>query len=65
MGVELKIVDERCSCGHLKSEHGPSEVSKLKLVMPPEVLSAIKGHGKCTKCDCKKFTWVEFIYGKR
>jgi len=47
------IIDEMCTCGHLKSQHNPT---KLK------VLAEIEGHGKCTVCDCKKFTWKSFVY---
>jgi hypothetical protein len=44
-----KIKDERCYCGHLKSEH---------------FNTLVRGHGKCKKCWCKKFTWKEFVYGE-
>jgi len=41
-----KVKDEMCYCGHLKSEHNDIYA---------------KGHGSCTKCNCKKFTWKEFV----
>jgi len=42
-----EIVDEMCQCGHLKSLHGSRFV---------------KGHGKCTVCNCEQFTWISFVY---
>lgn len=51
------IVDERCECGHLRSQHGNT---------------VAKGHGACTcasgvmeHCPCSKFTWVGFVYGEK
>ena len=41
------IVDEKCKCGHLRSEHNDT--------------LAI-GHGDCKVCECFKFTWTGFIY---
>lgn len=43
------IVDEMCECGHLRSAH-------------MDTFSV--GHGRCRVplCDCKKFTWKEFVY---
>lgn len=42
-----KIKDERCYCGHLKSEHWDR---------------FSQGHGPCIKCDCPQFTWKEFVF---
>lgn len=43
------IFDERCRCGHLRTQHNDSLVAF--------------GHGECLLdgCDCSKFTWREFI----
>ena len=45
-----KVKDERCECGHLKSERGFKNAFAL-------------GHGACEVdgCDCQKFTWKEFV----
>ena len=40
------IIDELCSCGHLKSAHGDT---------------ITKGHGECRVCDCSKFTFVSWV----
>lgn len=42
------IIDEECSCHHRMTEHGPSPSP---------------GHGPCTACACRKYTWVMFVYG--
>ena len=42
-----EILDELCECGHLKSKHKP--------FLTP-------GHGSCTQCDCRQFTWKEFVF---
>lgn len=46
------IIGELCECGHEKAEHKNS----LGGYAP--------GHGECGRknCDCKKFTWVSFIF---
>jgi hypothetical protein len=56
-----KIVDERCACGHLRSEHADN-------------LGGIaRGHGPCCAetaetfpgsgvCSCRRFTWAGFVY---
>lgn len=44
---EKKIVDERCYCGHLKSEHGYV------------VLQGING---CFQCSCREFVWFGYIF---
>jgi len=50
MWVPLKdgsvIIDEMRTCGHKKSEHDGYFV---------------KGHGTCTKCNCAKFKWKDWI----
>lgn len=43
------VVDEKCRCGHLKSEH-----TDLHPVYA-------KGKGACKKCECERFTWVSFV----
>jgi len=43
---ELGIINEKCSCGHLRSDH--------------EDTFSI-GHGRCTKCSCKQFTWIGWV----
>jgi hypothetical protein len=48
------ILDERCRCGHLRSEHGPRFAY---------------GYGACEArassnhlaCDCHQFTWASFV----
>ncbi len=46
-----QVIDEKCSCKHLKSEHEDT-VGGLAI-----------GHGKCTHsaCKCQKFTWVGWV----
>jgi len=46
----MKVIDEICDCGHKKSEHNDA------------VEGFAKGHGDCTYCSCRKFTWKKFIY---
>jgi len=43
-----EIIDEKCSCGHWRTEH--MDVFDI-------------GHGGCAhpKCPCNKFEWVEWI----
>ena len=44
---ELGIIDEKCSCGHLRSDH---------------INSAFQiGHGFCCVCGCKQFTWIGWV----
>lgn len=38
--------EELCYCGHLRSQH-------------KDTLAV--GHGACTKCACRKFTWKAFV----
>jgi hypothetical protein len=44
-----KIVDEMCTCDHVKSRHDPRFAA---------------GHGPCSVkgCGCHQFTWSRFIY---
>lgn len=46
-----QVVDEKCSCKHLKSEHG----ARFAI-----------GHGACSHpdCKCKQFTWVGWVTEK-
>ena len=41
------IIDERCTCGALKSQHAGS---------------LVPGHGPMPDGSCNKFTWMEFIF---
>lgn len=41
-----KVIDERCMCGALRSEH-------------MDTFSF--GHGPCPATQCEKFTWAEFV----
>ena len=43
-----EIIDEKCACRHLRTEH--MDVFDI-------------GHGGCLhpKCPCKKFTWVGWV----
>jgi hypothetical protein len=45
------IYDERCACGHLRSNHHDRFAV---------------GHGKCGQvpCGCSQFTWAEWIKGE-
>ena len=50
---KIKLMDtkyEMCSCGHFGG-HSPREQHLPRFV---------KGHGSCTDCNCKQFTWVGF-----
>lgn len=47
---ENGTLDEKCSCGHLKSQHNDRYQ---------------KGHGDCKVCKCKQFTWVGWFINKR
>lgn len=47
--MNKEIQDEICKCGHLLSEHNNSELG-------------VENHGDCKKCDCKQYTWKEFVY---
>lgn len=51
------VVDEMCSCGHLKSHHG-SLLHKLKNAMlrEPNDGSCCTGH-----CGCSQFTFERFV----
>jgi hypothetical protein len=42
------IVNEKCSCGHFRSDHN----NRFAL-----------GHGNCRRSDCKcnQFTWESFV----
>lgn len=44
--MKRNIIDEKCSCGHLRSQHADRFA---------------KGHGPCNLCKCAQFTWVEFV----
>lgn len=52
------VVDARCECGHLQSEHG-SHLSRL----PNGQMYRQYGHGSCCEkvCECNQFTWVEYV----
>ena len=56
------IKDEMCSCGCLKSAHGPTTEELAKIFKASEeVLASLAGHGACTRCTCEKFTWTGFV----
>ena len=40
------VLDEKCLCGHLCSEHA-------------DTISY--GHGFCGECGCIRFAWVDFV----
>ena len=52
--MQKTIIDELCVCGHKKSEH-------CSLYSDRERGFVAKGHGKCKKCSCPKFTWNAYI----
>ena len=41
-----QVIDEKCSCGHPRSEHD----DRFDV-----------GHGSCTLCPCVQFTWIGWI----
>jgi hypothetical protein len=41
------VVDEKCGCGHLKSEH--------RATLRP-------GHGSCLRCPCTQYRFKTFIF---
>lgn len=41
------IVDEVCTCGHLRSEHSDTIAF---------------GHGNCGHCFCQKYTWKALLF---
>jgi len=45
-----KIIDELCTCGHKRSEHGHS---------------GLPGHGPCRECFCPQYRWKRFIFARR
>lgn len=47
-------VDERCQCGHLRSEHNDLGIGQT---MPVQWL----GHGTCLKCACIHYRWESFV----
>lgn len=63
-GDKIRI-DELCTCGHRRSEHGeswPPEVMRGN----PEIARSFAGHGKClttrSACACQKFTWKRTLF---
>lgn len=46
---EKEVVDERCYCGHLKSEHRATVFD-------------VEGHGSCKECSCDRFTWFGWVF---
>lgn len=45
----IVIVDERCACGQLRSEHADT---------------FLYGHGPCHDSDCPQYRWAESIRGE-
>lgn len=53
-----KVKDERCTCGHLKSEHSGRRHAVGKGAV------SVVGHGQCRatdECACSQFTWASFV----
>lgn len=51
---EKKVVDERCYCGHLKSEHHSVSQSTSEYLYRHE--------NECKLCLCRQFTWYGWIF---
>jgi hypothetical protein len=51
------IMEERCDCGHLRSEH-----LHLHLKVGRKTYSR-EGYGACSKesCSCKRFRWMQSV----
>lgn len=47
------VTDERCRCGHLRSEHHDS------------IGGAALGHGRCRRCRCQKFSWAAHVFSNQ
>lgn len=53
---EKVVTDERCYCGHLKSEHlGSMEAG----------LGHVGQYLSCSVCSCDRFTWYGWIFSDR
>lgn len=51
------VVDEMCSCGHLKSQHGSLTARSAR-----GILRQPHDGGCCHGiCDCKRFTFVRYV----
>lgn len=62
------IIGEMCRCGHTNEHH---HVQTLRNKETREVINDLRGkpeqlegQGPCdvSECDCRKFTWVAFLY---
>jgi hypothetical protein len=55
-------VDERCACGHPKSEHGSTVCCKgaVSIRMPGKGNCCCKVKGG--RCKCPQFRWVGWIF---
>jgi hypothetical protein len=42
---------EMCSCKHFGGNSGLNQQHKNRVEL---------GHGQCTECDCRQFTWIGF-----
>jgi len=51
------FVDEKCRCGHLKSEH----VGYTRIIAGTS--NRAPNHGACSKCGCNQYTWKNFVFG--
>jgi len=55
---EKEVVDERCYCGHLKSEHRDrviyGRLADGRALEPNE--------GSCMKCECPRFAWFGWVF---
>jgi hypothetical protein len=60
-----KIVDEMCTCGHLQSQHDDTPLQKGHGVCKYYDGDYDEESGEYINkgtCDCRKFTWEEFVY---
>jgi hypothetical protein len=46
----LVIVDEKCGCGHFRTQHHDRFAH---------------GHGECSRCECAQFTWIGHVTASR
>ncbi len=50
---EKEIHGSYCTCGHVGDKDNSEHEDHYNA-----------GHGRCLKCDCKKFTWKKFAFIK-
>jgi len=64
MGVKPKIVDERCTCGTLKSAHSVLVINGIPVESASGPGPDAKGPPNGTRGvpgDCRRFTWAAFV----